>query len=187
MIPKPRRLPDALAASEVGSALLQRHRDSQRAAAVIESECRTILPEFHPARSGGCDLRGTTLRVNARHPAQVAKLRQAAPRLLRLLQQHGFDVIEIKIGVQPRPLSSSERQSAPQVADQRPPSAQSSRGTGGRVKPALDFARKLALTLPDSPLRGAAQRLAASLSAGLARMRDSSQPGDQQHGEEHDP
>src|ERR1700740_2146060 len=143
MIPKARHLPEALAESEAGSALVYRFRASQRAAAIIEPECRSILPEFHPARSGGCDLRGTTLRVNARHPAQVAKLRQAAPRLLRLLQQHGFYVIEIKIGVQPRPLSSSERQSAPQVADQRLPSAQSSRGAGGRGKPALDFARKL--------------------------------------------
>ena len=81
MIPKPRHLPEALAESAAGSALLHRYRASQRAAAVIESECRSILPEFHPTRSGSCDLRGTTLRVNAKHPAQVAKLRQAAPRL----------------------------------------------------------------------------------------------------------
>jgi hypothetical protein len=187
MIPKLRRLPDALAESEAGSALLARYRASQRAAAIIESECRSILPEFDPAQSGGCDLRGTTLRVNARHPAQVAKLRQAAPRLLRLLKEQGLDVIEIKIAVQPRALSSSDRHALADSADRPPPASQSTRQPARRIKPALDFARKLALTLPDSALRGAAQRLAASLSAGLARMRDSSESGHQQHAEEDDP
>jgi len=203
MIPKPRHLPDALAASEAGSALLARYRASQRAAAVIESECRSILPEFRPDRSGGCDLHGTTLRVNARDPAQVAKLRQAAPRLLRLLNQQGLDVIEIKIGVQPRALSSSERRGPTEVqpralssSERRGPTETahgasagpgSSREPTRRIEPVLDFAKKLALTLPDSSLRRAAQRLAASLGGGLARMRDSGQALDQQNAEEHDP
>jgi hypothetical protein len=187
MIPKPRHLPDALAASEAGSALLARYRASQRAAAVIESECRSILPEFRPDRSGGCDLHGTTLRVNARDPAQVAKLRQAAPRLLRLLNQQGLDVIEIKISVQPRALSSSERRGPTETAHGASAGPGSSREPTRRIEPALDFAKKLALTLPDSSLRRAAQRLAASLGGGLARMRDSGQALDQQNAEEHDP
>ena len=183
MIPKARHLPEALAESEAGSALLHRYRASQRAAAIIEPECRSILPEFHPTRSGICDLRGTTLRVNARYPAQVAKLRQAAPRLLRLLQQQGFDVIEIKIGVQPRSLSSSERPELRRGADRTPQNLRLDR----EMQSALGFAQKLALTLPDSPLRLAVQRLRSALSVGLARMRDSGQVGDQQDGEKHQP
>jgi hypothetical protein len=186
MIPKPRSLKDALAQSETGSALLQRVSASQRAAAAIEPECQCIVPDFFPTRSGGCELRGTTLRVNAPHPAQVAKLRQASPRLLRILQQQGLDVNEIKIGVQPRALSSSARRSRIEAASGRPAGANSRAQADSQVKPALAFARKLALTLPDSPLRRAATRLAESLSAGLARMRESGQTRDQQDGEEDD-
>jgi len=184
MTPIPRRLPDALAQSEAGSALLQRYSASQRAATAIQAECQNIVPEFDPARSGGCELRGTTLRVNARHPAQVAKLRQAVPRLLRILKQQGFDVIEIKIGVQPRALSSSDRHDAPGRAAAGPGEAAIRRKLASQFGPALEFAKKLALTLPDSPLRAAARRMAASLSVGLARMRESDQAGDQQHTEE---
>jgi hypothetical protein len=186
MTPKPPSLKDALARSEAGSSLLQRYRASQRAAAAIESECQRIVPGFQPTRSGGCELRGTTLRVNAGQPAQVAKLRQALPRLLRLLQQQGLDVSEIKIGVQPRALSSSERRGSGGAAIGPAAAPGARRPMDSQTKPALEFARKLALTLPDSPLRSAAARLARSLSAGLARMRESGQAGDQQHGEEHD-
>ncbi len=187
MTSTPHRLKDALSRSEAGSALLRRVQASQRAAAVIESECRAIVPEFEVARSGGCELRGTTLRVNAAHPAQVAKLRQAIPRLLRLLQQQGLDVIEIKIGVQPRALTSSVRPvpgPAAQPSSGRPAPAGRSRN---QIESALKFARKLALTLPESALRTAAQRLAGSLTSRLARMRDSGEPRNQQHGEKQDP
>ena len=186
MTPSPRRLSDALARSEAGSALLQRHRASQRAAAVIESECQSIVPEFQSTRSGGCELRGTTLRVNASQPAQVAKLRQAVPRLLRLLQHQGLDVIEIKISVQPRALSSSVRRQAGEAPAAGPTAPQSGGPVPSQVKSALEFARKLALTLPESPLRAAAQRLATTLSGRLARMRDSGQSRDQQNSEEND-
>jgi hypothetical protein len=175
MTQAPRSLKDALAQSEAGSTLLQRVLASQRAAAVIESECQRILPDFSPTRSGGCELRGTTLRVNAVHPAQVAKLRQACPRLLRLLQGQGLEVIEIKIGVQPRALSSSERRGPEEQPAARWAEADQRSGVGLQIGPALEFARKLALTLPESPLRNAAARLARSLSAGLARMRESGQ------------
>jgi hypothetical protein len=187
MTPKPRRLPDALAQSEAGFALLQRHEASQRAAAAIEPECLRIVPEFRAARSISCELRGTTLRLTAGHPAQVAKLRQAVPRLLSLLHRQGLDVIEIKIGVQPRALSSSGRPEA--IAESLASAAARPNGLRGntQIQPALAFARKLVLALPESPLRKAAQRLATSLSGGLARMRESGQPLDQQDGEKHDP
>jgi len=186
MTPTLHRLQDALARSEAGSTLLHRYSASLRAAAVIDAECRSIVPDFRPTRSGSCELRGTTLRLNAAHPAQVAKLRQAVPSLLRLLRQHGLDVIEIKIGVQPRALTSSVRCQVslpaagvprhPRMGDPRLP----------QIKFALDFARKLALTLPESPLRAAAQRLASTLSTGIAQIRDSGQPGYQQDGKKHD-
>jgi hypothetical protein len=182
MTKTPRRLQDALAQSEAGSALLHRYRASQRAAAAIEAECQRIVPDFRPTQSGGCELRGTTLRLNATQPAQVAKLRQALPSLLRLLRQQGLDVIEIKIGVQPRALTSSEqrRESLPASG------ARQAHGTSdqihSQIEPALDFARKLALTLPASPLSAAAGRLASCLSVRLAQMRDSSESGSQQDG-----
>jgi hypothetical protein len=180
------RLQDALARSEAGSTLLHRYSASQRAAAVIEAECQSIVPDFRTTRSGSCELRGAILRLNAAQPAQVAKLRQAVPTLLRLLRQHGLDVIEIKIGVQPRALSSSVRRQVclPAREVSHPP------GTGdsehSQIKPALAFARKLALTLPESPLQAAAQRLASNLSAGIAQMRDSGKPGNKQDGKEQD-
>lgn len=186
MTPSPRRLSDALARSEAGSALLERHRASQRAAAAIESECQRIVPEFQPTRSGGCELRGTTLRVNAPQPAQVAKLRQAVPRLLRLLQHQGLDVIEIKIGVQPRALSSSVRRQATEALAAVPTGHESGSRGESQVKSALKFATKLALTLPESPLRAAAQRLATTLSGALARMRDSGQSRNEQNSEKKD-
>lgn len=183
MTPTSRRLQDALAQSEVGSALLHRYRTSQRAAAAIEAECQSIVPEFQPTRSGGCELRGTVLRLNAAQPAQVAKLRQALPRLLRLLQQRGFDVIEIKIAVQPRALTSSVRREVSLAAD----AVQHRSGTrpayGAQTASALAFARKLALTLPESPLRAAARRLATSLASGLAQMRESGEVRNQEDSE----
>lgn len=186
MTPTLHRLQDALARSEAGSTLLHRYGVSQRAAAVIEAECRNIVPDFRPTRSGSCELRGTTLRLNAAQPAQVAKLRQAVPSLLRLLRQHGLDVIEIKIGVQPRALTSSVRRQVSLPAAGVPRLPGTSDPGHPQIKFALDFARKLALTLPESPLRAAAQRLASNLSAGIAQMRDSGQPGNQQDRKEQD-
>jgi len=184
MTSAPRRLQDALAESAAGSALMHRYRASQRAAAVIESECQRIVPEFQPARSGGCDLRGTTLRLNAWQPAQVAKLRQAVPRLLRLLQEQGFDVIEIKIRVQPRALSSSVRWPPILTMPRARQAPGADRAVSSQIKPALTFARKLALTLPESRLRAAAQRLAATLTATIAQIRESGEPRNEQNGEE---
>jgi hypothetical protein len=186
MTPTSRRLQEALAQSEAGSALLHRYKASQRAAAAIESECQRIVPDFKPTRSGGCELRGTVLRVNAARPAQVAKLRQAVPRLLRLLQQQGIDVIEIKIGVQPRALSSSERRQGSLASQGASCEPESNERSGLRIAPALGFARKLALTLPESSVGTAARRLATSLSARLARMRESGELGNQKNGEEKD-
>jgi hypothetical protein len=177
-----RRLQDALARSPAGAALLERYAASQRAAAAIEPECQRIVPDLSPTRSGVCELRGSTLRVNARSPAQIAKLRQAAPRLLSRLQQQGLDVIEIKFGVQPRPLSSSvwsQGPDSPGGPSQTPPAAAR---LSSEIHHATEFASKLVLTLNDSPLRDAALRLLASLTHGVARMRESGQPCHQENG-----
>lgn len=186
MTPTLRRLQDALAQSEAGSTLLHRYSASQRAAAAIEAECQNIVPDFRPTRSGSCELRGTTLRLNAAQPAQVAKLRQAVPSLLRLLRQHGLDVIEIKIGVQPRALTSSVRRQVSLPAAGVPQLPGISDVGHPQIKSALDFARKLALTLPESPLRAAAQRLASKLAGRIAQMRDSGESGNKQDGKEQD-
>ena len=180
MTPTLRRLQDALAQSEAGSTLLHRYSASQRAAKAIEAECQSILPDFLTTRSGGCELRGTTLRLNAAHPAEVAKLRQAVPSLLRLLRQHGLDVIEIKIGVQPRALTSSVRRQVSLPAGEVSEAPGTSGSQRQQIQSALYFARKLALTLPESPLRAAARRLASNLMSRLAQTRDSGEPRNKQ-------
>jgi hypothetical protein len=97
-----------------------------------------------------------------------------------------LEVIEIKIGVQPRALSSSVRPPAAAASDAAPAQPAAAGRQGPQLEAALKFARKLALALPESTLRTAAQRLAGSLTSRLARMRDSGQPRNQQHGEEQD-
>jgi hypothetical protein len=179
-----RRLPDILAQSPAGAALMERYQASQRAAAVIEPECRRIVPDLAPTQSGVCELRGSTLRVNARTSAQVAKLRQAAPRLLSSLQQQGMDVSEIKFGVQPRPLCSSDWPGMLRPDSESPQKHTVSHGSNPDITQMKEFANKLVLTLPNSPLRDAASRLLSSLTRGLARMRESDQSRQQQPGKE---
>jgi len=181
-----RRLPDALAQSPAGAALVERFAASQRAAAAIEPECKRIVPDLAPKRSGVCDLHGSTLRVNARSSAQVAKLRQAVPRLLSQLRQQGLDVNEIKFGVQPRSLSSSKWGTGPETNPGAQESVRRAPASGSDFEKAIGFASKLSLTLPNSPLRDAARRLLSSLKRGVARMRESNQARDQQDDKEDD-
>jgi len=181
-----RRLPDILAQSPAGAALIERYQASQRAAAVIEPECRRIVPDLAMTQSGVCELRGSTLRVNACSSAQVAKLRQAAPRLLSSLQQQGMDVSEIKFGVQPRPLCSSGRPGPHRPGEETPERHTRGHAFSSDIRQMEQFATKLVLTLPSSPLRDAASRLLASLTRGLAGMRESDQACEQQPGKEGD-
>lgn len=167
-----RRLQHALSESATGAEIMHRFAASQRAARAISSECQRIVPDLEPSRCGVCDLRNGTLRLNARSTAQLSKLRQALPRLLTQLRQQGLDVSEIKLGVQPRPLSSSDR------ADPHSDRACGTAQTGvdlkseSNRKAAREFASKLALTLPESPLKQAVDRLLQSLSGGIAKTRD---------------
>ncbi len=106
-----------------------------------------------------CQIREHVLLVFASSAAQAAKLRQALPRLLAVIQERGLNLSEIRIRVQPgsmaEPISggaSDRTESA-----QRRPSAAA----------ALQMADRLARTLRPSPLRDAVERLA----RGLRRVR----------------
>jgi hypothetical protein len=108
-----------------------------------------------------CQIREHVLLIFAASVAQAAKLRQALPRLHALLQEHGLNLSEIRVRVQPDP--SAEANSGGGPTDK--PSASAARKAQPVPAGALQFADKLALTLKPSALRAAAERLAQSLRA----------------------
>ena len=115
---------------------------------------------IHPGQlpSIQCQIREHALLVFATSVAQAAKLRQALPRLLAVLQERGLNLSEIRIRIQPGSLAEPNRGEAasrPVSAAQEQPRLSSSG--------ALQLADKLALTLRPSPLRDAAERLARRL------------------------
>jgi hypothetical protein len=108
-----------------------------------------------------CQIREHVLLVFAPSVAQAAKIRQALPRLLVMLQERGLNLSEIRVRVQPGSLAETDSGGAspprPSVAE----IAETASSTAG----ALQLADKLALTLRPSPLRDAADRLAKLLRA----------------------
>ena len=175
------RADQILADSALAAALLGRLAAGREAARIIAPICAEVAPDFDPFRPGSCDLRERVLRIWLRSSAQSTKLRQATPRLLAALQHRGLEVNEIKVGVQPRRV----RESFAADALNRPGLAQDDLQRGQNkeamyAKP-LEFARKLALTLPDSPLRLAAFALGHAMDLRLARMRELDQPFDEQN------
>ncbi len=104
-----------------------------------------------------CEIREHILLIFATSVAQAAKLRQAVPGLLAVLQARGLDLSEIRVRVQPslsaEPTGGTPDQpsAAPNVGQFRPSAA------------ALRLAEDLAVNLRPSPLRDAAQRLARRL------------------------
>lgn len=124
------------------------------AAALVES---ASFPG--PVPTFTCQIREHALLLFASSVAHTAKLRQALPHLLTMLQARGFNLSEIRVRVQPGSLAetdsgggSSVGSSVAEIVKQRPDPAG-----------ALQFADKLALTLRPSPLRDAADRLAQRL------------------------
>jgi hypothetical protein len=83
-------------------------------------------------------------------------------------------------------LSSSERRQGSLAPPGVQRGLQSNERSDLKIAQALGFARKLALTLPNSSVGLAALRLAASLSSRLAQMRESGELGNQKHREEKD-
>ena len=103
----------------------------------------------------GCALRDGVLWLTASSTAQSAKLRQATPRLLSTLGGEAIQVYEIRVRVEPGITGYPEQGSSPpsstDAAWLRPSSA------------AADTISKFALTVRESPLKRAAERLAETL------------------------
>ena len=157
----PRSLFDALADTPATASLLARVTASERAARAIAGTA--CVPGFDPLEPGRCELRDRTLHLRAPSPAIASKLRQSLPSLLGVLQRQGVEVNEIRVRVQPEQPGylvhgSSEAHSAART-DQGDliPSASLS------ISGARAFAEKLALTLTNSPLKTAAEKLSQRL------------------------
>jgi hypothetical protein len=148
-------LADALASSPAGN-LLHRVAQSAELAKVIKG-ARGLPPDFDPNAPGICELRDSVLWLSAHSPAQAAKLRQSLPGLQQLLLRHGFEVIEIRVRIQPGLTAYQGSVSGPQPAHV---DAEAAARAGLDQQAPLEFAEKLALTLRDSPLRAAARSLA---------------------------
>lgn len=155
-----RPLADALAESPVGP-VLQRLSLAQRIVSTLSPAVARLAPDFDSIDTSAVNLRENVLWLNARSAAQAAKLRQGVPGLLQLLHQHGFQVIEIRVRVQPARMSYPEQTSDP--ATQEPASGTDKPNRTHVDAGALAFADQLAQHLPDSPLRAAARRLQAAL------------------------
>ncbi|MDQ3215771.1 MAG: hypothetical protein M3P99_06800 [Pseudomonadota bacterium] len=158
MLPAPRLIAAALRDSPEAASLLARWEATQRAAHTIAQECRAIAG-FDPLIPGACELRGETLWLNLPSPSHLAKLRQVTPRLLSNLAADGVRVYEIKTRVQPAVTTypgdgtiTLSRDSSPGI--DWPPN-------GERAVAAV---AALAGAIAESPLKQAAQKLAATLS-----------------------
>lgn len=164
-------LADALAEMPAVAQLVARLQISQSVARILAAASPPIGGGFDPLRPGVCELRGGLLVLTAVSPAQAAKLRQEFPRMQKLLERQGLELNEIRVRIQPAHLPYAEQVSsgAHACAADEAASAQPKRPLD--VAAPLRFADELALTLGDSPLRDAIERLRATLRADLTRSR----------------
>ena len=135
--------------------LLARWEATQRAARSIAPVCRSLASGFDPLVPGRCELRDGVLWLTASSTAQSAKLRQSTPRLLTNLGGEGIQVYEIRVRVEPGIMGYPEQGSPP------PSSLDTGWLTPGSS--AGEAVGKLALTVRESPLKKAIERLAATL------------------------
>ncbi|GAB4473305.1 MAG: hypothetical protein OHK0044_17430 [Burkholderiaceae bacterium] len=164
-------LAEALAEMPAVAQLLSRLQGSQSVARMLAAASPPIGGGFDPLRPGVCELRGGLLLLTAISQAQAAKLRQEFPRMQTLLKKQGLELNEIRVRIQPALLPYREEASgAPQVFDAQEATRASSGPVLDFVAP-LRFADELVLTLKDSPLRDAIERLRATLRADLTRNR----------------
>ena len=156
-----RPLSDVLRNAPEAARLLARWEATLRAARCIAPVCRSLASGFDPLLPGRCELRDGQLWLTASSTAQAAKLRQATPRLLTSLGTEGLQVYEIRVRVEPGITGYPEEGT-------KPPS----RSDTSWLKPASSAGEevsKLALTVAESPLREAIERLAATLTRSAKR------------------
>ncbi|MEW5882100.1 MAG: hypothetical protein AB1761_16850 [Pseudomonadota bacterium] len=171
MTRRAKTLADALDETPAIAQLRSRLRASQSVARLLAAASPPIGGGFDPLRPGVCELRGGLLLLTATSSAQAAKLRQECPRLQKLLTQQGLDLNEIKVRIQPARMPYREEATC---TTQVHTVGEAPRQVADRTKDIsapLRFADELALTLSDSPVRQAIERLRTALRAGLTRSR----------------
>jgi hypothetical protein len=164
-----RSLAAALADSPAAS-LLARLDQIQRIGRTLAGAAARVAPDFDACDPRAVALKGDVLLLNAFSAPQAAKLRQAIPSLLLHLHQNGVQVTEIRVRVQPALTSYPEQPTTPERPGRpsaAPSGATDSTDAKGTTRPpvvagAQALADQLAATLPDSPLRRAAERLQAA-------------------------
>ncbi len=158
-----RSLAAALADSPAG-ALLHKLERWRRIADIVAHEAQRLAPDFNARDPRACELREDELLLNARSPAQAAKLRQGLPGLLRLLHQQGAQVSQIRVRVQPAPTGYPDDASATGgVAPITPPLPP------GALRGAAAMADTLVQTLADSALKTRVEALQRALRKRLDR------------------
>lgn len=135
--------------------LVARWEAAQRAARCIAPVCSNLAAGFDPLPPGHCELRDGVLWLTVESAAQSAKLRQAVPRLLSVLAADGQRVYEIKTRVQPR--------GSCYPGDGTAPIDEGDRRWLRPASSAADKVGELALTIEDSPLKSAVEKLANTL------------------------
>jgi hypothetical protein len=155
---RPARPLAAALAESPAAALLHRLERWRAIAALTGPAAAAIAPDFPVGDPRACELRGDVLTLTASSAAQAAKLRQGIPGLLRLLHQHGTQVTEIRVRVQPAGAGHApDADGEPFVTKTRaaPPDPLPEGASEG----ARALADRLVQTLPPSPLRAQAERL----------------------------
>jgi hypothetical protein len=155
MIPGPARpIAEGLRESAGSAALLARYEAAQAIARVLQPIARSSAPGID-LQVSNVDLRDGVLWVAVRSAAESAKLRQAAPRMLAALTANGWQVYEmrtrIQAGITSYPGQGTTVPSSPEMAF-----SEASNRSIATVETA-------ARGLPDSALRRAIERLAATL------------------------
>jgi len=181
-----RRIDRILSDAPLAANLFARLAAARQAAGIIAPICAEIAPDFDPTRPGACELREQVLRIWLRSSAHSTKLRQAIPRMAARLHDHGLQVSEIKVGVQLGRLREKRPGDSGKNAGMAGAVVAPVRRTASEYLMPIAFSEKLALTLPDSPLRSAVLGLRRSLQTRLAGMRESNQPFDDKNGEKKD-
>jgi hypothetical protein len=157
-VTKPARpLADALRDAPETASLLARWEATQRAARCIAPLCHSIAAGFDPLSPGRCEVRDGVFRLTVTSASQAAKLRQFVPRLLSQLGSAGNQVYEIRIRLEAGIMGYPEQGTSPAPNDalrwRRPPGS------------AAEAVRKLALTIENSALKQATERLAKTLAS----------------------